>query len=72
MTERLSKTIDSQSGQTMAVLARTMGCESNDLRVSMRKLLREGRVKKAGERMHAKYFPMVGEQATAASDTMGL
>ena len=68
MTERLYKTIDAHPGQTMALLAVAMGCEPNDLRVSMRKLLRENRVRKAGERMHTKYFPMVGEQTSAPPD----
>jgi len=58
VTERLYETIDSQPGQTMGVLARVMGCEPRDLRVSIGKLLDEGRVKKAGERIHTTYFPM--------------
>jgi len=58
MTARLYETIDSQPGQTMGVLARAMDCEPKDLRVSIRKLMAGGRVKKAGERMHTTYFPM--------------
>jgi len=65
VTERLYETIDSQPGQTMGVLARAMECEPNDLRVSMRKLLSEKRVKKAGERMHTAYFPMGNDQAVS-------
>lgn len=58
MTARLYETIDSQPGQTMGVLAAAMDCEPKDLRVSIRKLMDKGRVKKAGERMHTTYFPM--------------
>ncbi len=70
MTERLYETIDSQPGQTMGVLAREIECEPKDLRVSMRKLLNDGRVKKAGERMHATYFPMdtTGPNLTESCD----
>ena len=70
LTTRLYETIDSQPGQTMGVLAGAMDCEPKDLRVSIRKLLDDGRVKKAGERMHTTYFPMgpVGTTVTESSD----
>lgn len=58
MTEQFYNIIELHPGQTMAVLATFMEREPKDLQVSMRKLLREGRVRKAGERMHTKYFPM--------------
>ena len=70
MTERLYEAIDSQPGQTIGVLAAAMDCEPKELRVSIRTLLKGGRVKKAGERMHTTYFPMgtPGSNVSESSD----
>jgi hypothetical protein len=66
MTERLYRTIESQPGQTIGVLAATMGCGSGDLRVSVRNLITQGRVSKAGARMNTTYFPMDGDRDPAS------
>jgi predicted transcriptional regulator len=66
MTEQLYKTIESQPGQTIGVLAATMGCGSRDLRVSIRNLITQGRVSKAGARMNTTYFPMDGDRDLAS------
>jgi predicted Zn-dependent protease len=60
--DRLYKTIETQPGQTIGVLAAAMGCSSRDLRVSLRNLMDQGRVSKAGNRIHTTYFPMDGDR----------
>ena len=62
MTERLYETIESQPGQTIGVLAASMGYGSRELRVSIRNLMSQGRVSKAGSRMNMTYFPMDGDR----------
>jgi hypothetical protein len=66
ITEQLYKTIESQPGQTIGVLAAAMGCGSRDLRVSIRNLIAQGRVSKAGARMNTTYFPMDGDRDLAS------
>ena len=61
LTERLYETIAARPGETMQVLAAAVGCPSLELRVSIAKLVDEGRVKKTGERRLTRYFPMGAE-----------
>jgi hypothetical protein len=58
LTERLYEAIAAQPGETMEVLAASVGCRGKQLRVSIEQLLRQDRVKKAGERRATRYFPM--------------
>lgn len=69
LAERLYEAIDSQPGQTMGVLAGAMDCEPKDLRVSIRTLLKGGRVKKAGEGTHTTYFPMGTPEASVSESS---
>jgi len=58
LTERLYGVIASQPGETMRVLASAMDCPWTELRVPMGHLVKQGRVRKAGQRKSTRYFPM--------------
>ena len=58
LTEKLYEAIAAHPGETMTRLAPMIGCQPLELRVSIQKLLANGRVKKAGERHLTRYFPL--------------
>lgn len=58
MTERLYEAIAAQPGETMEELSPVVGSPGRDLRVSIERLVAQGRVKKAGVRRSTRYFPM--------------
>jgi hypothetical protein len=66
LTERLYQAIASRPGETMEVLAPVVGSPGKALRVSIEHLLRQERVKKAGERRSTRYFPMEAESDRTA------
>jgi hypothetical protein len=61
LTERLYGAIAAQPGETIEVLAPTVGCPGKQLRVSIEHLLKAERVRKAGVRRSTRYFPMGGD-----------
>lgn len=58
MTERLYEAIAAQPGETMEELSPVVGSPGRELRVSIERLVAQGRVKKAGVRRSTRYFPM--------------
>ena len=63
--ERLYAAICETPGETMMVLAQTVGVTTQDLSVPMGRLKKAGRVRNAGQRSHTRYFPMVGDAQAA-------
>ena len=63
--ERLYAAICETPGETMMVLAQTLGVTTRDLSVPAGRLKQAGRVRSAGQRSHTRYFPMVGDAQVA-------
>lgn len=62
LADALYDQICAHPGETMMVLSKAVGEKSGALALPVRKLLADGRVKKAGQRADTRYFP-VGRQA---------
>ena len=58
MSERLYEAVRAKPGETMAVLAPTVGGTARELNRPMMRLKRAGRVRVVGTRSSARYFPM--------------
>lgn len=58
MTDPLYRAVCEQPGESMKVLDQTLGYKPRELLLCMRRLLAQGRVKKAGERQRTRYFPV--------------
>lgn len=65
LADRLYLAVAAQPGETMIVLARTLGVDAMELRVSIAHLKRAGRVRAVGQRQHTRYFPMAKAAAKA-------
>jgi len=64
--ERFYAAVESQPGETMAVLVRGLGVSSRDLERPVSQLRKAERVRTVGERSRMRYFPMA-TSATAAT-----
>lgn len=64
--ERFYQAVRAKPGETMTVLAADVGTTARQLNRTVTQLKRAGRVRTAGARNHARYFPMTGEQAAAS------
>jgi hypothetical protein len=60
--ERLYAAMCKAPGETMTVLAPTVGRSARELHRPMALLKRAGRVRSVGTRQATRYYPMVGEQ----------
>jgi predicted transcriptional regulator len=58
MADQLYRTVCEQPGESMRAFGQTLGCNPRELLLCMRRLLAQGRVKKAGERQNTRYFPV--------------
>jgi hypothetical protein len=58
LTERLYAAVAAHPGEPMTVLARAVGVEAGELRVSIAHLKHAGRVRAVGQRQYTRYFPM--------------
>jgi hypothetical protein len=59
--ERLYAAICASPGERMSFLAAQLGTTAQRLEVPVAQLKRAGRVRSVGERVHTRYFPLVGE-----------
>jgi len=58
MADQLYQAVCEQPGESMRAFGQTLGCKPRELLLCMRRLLAQGRVKKAGERQNTRYFPV--------------
>ena len=58
LVERLFKAICEHPGETMAVIAPTVGSTPRELEYVSKLLRRSGRVRSVGQRQNTRYFPM--------------
>jgi hypothetical protein len=58
LTEQLYRAVCEQPGESMKTFGQTLGCKPRELLRCMHRLIGQGRVKKAGERQQARYFPV--------------
>ena len=65
LSEQLYQAISETPGETMMVLAQAVGVTTRDLSVPVGRLKRAGRVRSVGQRIHTRYFPMVGNAQAA-------
>ena len=63
--EQLYAAVCATPGETMTVLAATLGTSARRLEVPARWLKRAGRVRSVGRRQHTRYFPMAMDETTA-------
>lgn len=65
LSEQLYAAMCETPGETMMVLAQTVGVTTRELSVPAERLKQAGRVRSAGQRSHTRYFPMVGDAQAA-------
>jgi hypothetical protein len=58
MADQLYQAVCEQPGESMRAFGQKLGCKPRELLLCMRRLLAQGRVKKAGERQNTRYFPV--------------
>jgi predicted transcriptional regulator len=58
MADQLYQAVCEQPGESMRAFGQALGCKPRELLLCMRRLLAQGRVKKAGERQNTRYFPV--------------
>ena len=61
LSERLYQAVCDKPGETLGVLAPMVGASPRELQVPAARLKRAGRVRSAGQRQQARYFPMTDE-----------
>jgi hypothetical protein len=63
LAERLFAAVESAPGETMAVLAPSLGVVAKELERPVKRLRKSGRIKTVGERSRMRYYPMAGAAA---------
>jgi H2-forming N5,N10-methylenetetrahydromethanopterin dehydrogenase-like enzyme len=65
LTEQLYGAICEHPGESMKALGQATGCTPRELGLCARKLIGQGRVKKAGQRQYTRYFPVGADEASS-------
>jgi len=69
LTEQLYRAICDHPGESMKTISQAIGCTPRELVLCARKLIGQGRVKKAGQRQHTRYFPVDAPARNSRRDT---
>jgi H2-forming N5,N10-methylenetetrahydromethanopterin dehydrogenase-like enzyme len=65
LTEQLYGAICEHPGESMKALSQATGCTPRELGLCARRLIGQGRVKKAGQRQYTRYFPAGADEASS-------